>query len=81
MYIHLGAGKMARDKNIIGCFDMDGKWDSDVTKEFLKKAEREGKTFTAGEDLPRTFVLTDDEVVFTHISTIAIEARANYMAI
>jgi len=44
MYMHIGAGRMVRDKSVIGCFDMDGKWDSDVTREFLKRAEKEGKT-------------------------------------
>lgn len=75
MYIHIGAGKMVRGSKIIGCFDMDGKWDSAVTKDFLKKAERDGRTETAGDDLPRTFVLTDDSVVFTHISTTAVVGR------
>ena len=75
MYIHIGAGRNVRDREIIGIFDMDGKWDSDITKEFLKKAEKEGRTSSAGIDLPRTFVLTDREVIFTHISTTAIEGR------
>ena len=76
MYIHIGAGYNVRDEQIIGCFDMDGKWDSAVTKEFLKNAEKSGKTDTAGYDLPRTFVLTDEKVIFTHISTSAIVGRA-----
>ena len=75
MYIHIGAGRTVRAKEIIGIFDMDGKWDSEITKEFLKRSEREGKTSSAGNDLPRTFVLTDNEVIFTHISTTAIEGR------
>ena len=77
MYIHIGSGKAVRDRDIIGCFDMDGKWDSDTTKAFLKNAEKTGKTEMAGDDLPRTFVLTDGGVIFTHISTGAIFARAN----
>lgn len=76
MYIHIGAGYNVRDREVIGCFDMDGKWDSAVTKEFLKNAEKSGKTDTAGYDLPRTFVLTDEKVIFTHISTSAIVGRA-----
>ncbi len=76
MYIHIGAGYNVRDKQIIGCFDMDGKWDSGVTREFLKNAEKSGKTDTAGYDLPRSFVLTDDKIIFTHISTSAIVGRA-----
>lgn len=76
MFIHIGAGSVVRGRSIIGFFDMDGKWDSEVTKDFLKRNDREGKTVTAGEDLPRSFVLTDDALVFTHISTSALKARA-----
>lgn len=76
MYIHIGAGYNVRDKNVIGCFDMDGKWDSDTTRAFLKNAEKSGQTDTAGFDLPRSFVLTDDKVIFTHISTTAIVGRS-----
>ena len=66
---------MVRSREILGCFDMDGKWDSELTKEFLKNAEKSGMTESAGEDLPRTFVLTDSGVIFTHISTSAIAGR------
>lgn len=75
MILHIGGGKNVRSGEIIGIFDMDGKWDSSVTKEFLKKMDKEGKTEMAGSDLPRTFVLTDKGVVFTHISTQAIRGR------
>ena len=69
MYIHIGAGRMVRDRDVLGCFDMDGKWDSELTKELLKAAEKNGETESAGDDLPRTFVLTDSGVIFTHITT------------
>lgn len=77
MYIHIGANKLVRESEILGCFDLDGKEASEVTKEFLKNAEKEGKTSSAGNDLPRTFVLTDDGIIFTHISTAAITGRGN----
>ena len=76
MYIHIGAGRVVRDSSVVGVFDLDGKWDSETTKEFLKKAEKQGKTVAAGDDLPRSFVLTDSEVIFTHISTTAVVGRA-----
>ena len=75
MYIHIGAGYVVRENEIIGCFDMDGKWDSPTTKEFLKGCEKSKKTVSAGDDLPRTFVLTDKNVIFTHISTSAVVGR------
>ena len=76
MFIHIGAGSLIRGRDVIGFFDMDGKWDSDVTKDFLKRCERDGRTVSAGDDLPRSFVLTDDRLVFTHISTSALKSRA-----
>lgn len=76
MLIHIGAGSVVRSKNIIGIFDMDGKWDSEVTRDFLKRMDRANLTKSAGDDLPRAFVLTDDGVVFTHISSQAVKTRA-----
>ena len=75
MYLHIGAGRVVRSQSIIGCFDMDGHADSAVNREFLKSAEKQGKTTRAGDDLPRTFILTDDGVIFTHISTSAVVGR------
>jgi len=90
MLKHIGAGYLVREEDIIGYFDMDGKVDSAVTKEFLKQAERTGRCDTAGFDLPRSFVLTskkkrtaaerseqtaDEKVIFTHISTQALKKR------
>lgn len=75
MFIHIGAGSVVRDKSIIGFFDMDGKWDSEITKDFLKRYDKDGRTVSAGDDLPRSFVLTDDRLVFTHISTSALKSR------
>ena len=75
MILHIGAGRLVRDRDIIGCFDMDGHADSAVNREFLKEAEKRGRTESAGEDLPRSFVLTDRGVIFTHISTAAIVGR------
>ena len=57
MYIHAGAGKIVRGEDIIGVFDMDGHTGSDVNAEFLKRAEREGVTEAAGNELPRSFIV------------------------
>ena len=86
MLIHIGAGYLVREDDIVGYFDLDGKTDSAVTKEFLKNAEKMGRCDTAGTDLPRSFVLTspkkgktvsagEGKVIFTHISTQALKKR------
>ena len=76
MMIHIGGGRVVRSGSILGVFDMDGRADSAVNRAFLKIAEKRGRTSTAGDDLPRTFVVTDSEVIFTHISTSAIVGRS-----
>ncbi|MBQ5821485.1 MAG: DUF370 domain-containing protein [Clostridia bacterium] len=90
MLKHIGAGYLVREEDIVGYFDLDGKVDAAVTKEFLKKAEKLGRCDVAGEDLPRSFVLSADKkcsvrggrkqtkeekVIFTHISTQALKKR------
>ena len=72
---------MVRDRDVLGCFDMDGKWDSELTKEFLKAAEKNGVTESAGDDLPRSFGRTDRGVIFTHISTTAIAGRVEKLIV
>ena len=73
--LHIGGGRVVRSGSILGVFDMDGHNDSAVNRAFLKNAEKQQKTTTAGDDLPRSFVVTDTEVIFTHISTNAIVGR------
>ena len=79
MYIHMGGGYVIRDADIIGFFDIDGSYSSEITKEFLKKYESEARTDLAGDDLPRSFVLSDEcgeaVAVLTHISTSALRNR------
>ena len=79
MYVHVGAGRTLRRSEIIGIFDLDGAVTPVDTANFLKKAEKEKKITSAGEDLPKCFVLAgkknprgkinrDTEVIFSHIS-------------
>lgn len=61
MYIHIGAGKLVREKELIGIFDLDGAVTPEATADFLKNAERSESIEAAGFDLPRSFVLTVSE--------------------
>ena len=54
MMIHIGGGRVVRSGSILGVFDMDGHADSAVNRAFLKNAEKQGRTATAGDDLPRS---------------------------
>lgn len=58
--IHLGKNETVHVKNIVGFFDLDGATESETTKDFLKKSEKEYKIINLLYDLPKCFVLTTD---------------------
>ncbi|MBD5133391.1 MAG: DUF370 domain-containing protein [Clostridiales bacterium] len=81
MYLHLGQNVMVRNQDIIGIFDLDNTTWSFRTRRFLERAEQEGRVIAIGDDLPRSFVLSDDRegaptVYLTPLSPAALSARA-----
>lgn len=81
MYLHAGAGVILREKDIVGIFDLDGKVTTPDTADFLRRAEQDGITELAGDDLPKCFVLTasarGEKVIFSHISAKVLAARGD----
>ena len=69
-----------RSRNIIGIFDLDGASLSKKTMEFLKAAETEGGLISVTEDIPKSFLVTEEygmeRVYFTQLSAATIEKRA-----
>ncbi len=61
MYLHLGQDCVVREKTVIGIFDLDNTSYSKITREFLNRAEREGRTEYVSDDLPKAFVVTAEE--------------------
>ena len=57
MYLHLGQSVVVPYRNILGIFDLDNASWAVRTREFLDRAEREGRVVSVGGDLPRSFVL------------------------
>lgn len=57
MYVHLGQSVVLPEREILGIFDLDNASWAYKTREFLDRAEREGRVVSVSEDLPRSFVL------------------------
>lgn len=57
MYLHLGHEKFITYDEIIGIFDLDNTTVSKITRETLKKNEKNGTAETIGYDLPKSYVL------------------------
>ncbi len=57
MYLHLGQAVVVPARDVIGIFDLDNASWAYKTREFLEKAEKEGRVVSATGDIPRTFTL------------------------
>ena len=59
MYLHLGQSVMVPYRDIMGIFDLDNASWAYKTREFLERAENEGRVVWSCDDLPVSFVLAD----------------------
>ena len=79
MYINIGGDMAVRDRSLIGIFDLDGATLSKKTVEYLRSAEQEGGLISVTEDVPKSFLVTEEygmeRVYFTQLSAATIEKR------
>ena len=79
MYLHVGNGKNIRNKNIIGIFDTDNATVSEITRKFLRDYEKDGRVISAGNEIPKSFVLYCeygvDKVCFSALSVATLQGR------
>lgn len=80
MYLHLGQDCVVREKTVIGIFDLDNTSTSKITRDFLSRAEREGRTEIVSDDLPKAFTVTAEggvsRVYLTQLSSQTLIKRA-----
>ena len=79
MYLHIGNGKNIRRRDVIGIFDLDTATVSSITKKFINMNEKEGRIEYNDADLPRSFVLTEEngeyKIKLSRISSSGLKAR------
>ena len=80
MYLNAGGAEIPK-KNVIGIFDLDTSTVSKKTREFLARAEREGRVTLLTYDLPRAFILTVEQgetrVYLSQYAAATLLSRAN----
>lgn len=79
MYLHLGSDVVILKKSIVGIFDLDTATISKHTKNYLSKAEKEGRVITVSYELPKSFVVCMDSgrtiVYITQLSSQTLNKR------
>ena len=80
MYLHIGNGKSVKKKDVIGIFDLDTATITKTGQDFVNRYERAGKVEYDDDDLPRSFVLVEEEneykIKLSRISSKGLKARS-----
>ena len=80
MYLSIGGDMAVRTSSIVGIFDLDNTTCSARTRQFLRRAEQNGETVAAGDELPKAFMLTAEfginRVYFSQFGPATLEKRA-----
>lgn len=75
MYINIGADKFVFCDDIVGVFDLENTSQSRITREFLKKSEKENKSENAVTDIPHSFVVTKEKVYIAQATSQTLKKR------
>lgn len=83
MFIHLGKDVAVPIKSIIAILDLESTTTSKITKEFLKVAQEEGFIENISEDIPKSFIITEQDkkskIYLSHISSVTLQKRSNFL--
>lgn len=60
MYLHLGQDTVVNKNSVVGIFDLDGTTVSVKTRNFLRTAEKSGNVFNVSDELPKSFVICEE---------------------
>lgn len=83
MYLHLGQETVVRTSSVVGIFDLENTSISKITKDFLRKSEQAGRVFNVSYELPKSFVICEEEgtatVYITQISSATLRKRTGFI--
>ena len=60
MYLELGNDLLIQSRSVVGIFDLDNTSWSKRTRAFLEASQEDGELIDAAEELPKSFVLTQE---------------------
>lgn len=72
MYLHIGGNHVIDRRDIIGVFDIEKSTISNITRDYLRKQERDGRVITIVNDMPKSFIVVMKENnTFVYLSSIS----------
>ena len=80
MYLHLGAGVILDERNIVGVFDLDNTTVSKKVRQYLSNKEKKGKIISVTDKIPKSYVLyvegKDEKLYISQMSTSTLLKRS-----
>ncbi len=80
MYLHLGKSTVIRHDEIVGIFDIENTTVMRSTRDFLSRAQHDGRVVNVSYELPGSFVVCDagdrETVYISQISPATLKKRA-----
>ncbi|MGI6014457.1 MAG: extracellular matrix regulator RemB [Oscillospiraceae bacterium] len=85
MYLHLGKNTLVQIERIVAIFDLDNSSQSYFTRDYLRRAEQNGRVINISEDLPKSFVVCLDSdgmqiVYLSQLSSATLLKRSETMS-
>ena len=77
MFLHLGDGYMIPSKEVVLIGDLESTTSSEITEEFLEISDEEGFIVDYSGGKARSFVLTEETIYLSMISSKTLEDRVN----
>lgn len=76
MYLYLGGDIVLKSDKIIGIFDMDTSTVNKATRDYLSKAEKEKRTVYVNYELPKSFIVTENNIYVCPLNTATLLKRS-----
>ena len=81
MYVNIGGGFALRRADIVAVFDMDNATWPRITRDTLALAEKRGEVINAAEDIPRSFIICEEngvrKIYLSQLSSAAVARRGS----
>lgn len=78
MFIHLGADRLVKSKDVIMIINAENGLKAASTVEFLKNSSNEPNFYLYNADSCKSVVITDDQIYYSPISSQTLKKRASF---
>ena len=75
MFLYLGGEVTVKSKDVIGIFDIEDCSVSRTTVDYLNNCQKNKQIVYISEDMPKSFIITDDKTYISNVSNLTINRR------